>query len=46
MLRDDNLGIGAKVGGKVNADTFGLSTLSGIFGRLNGKSEVEVEKQE
>ena len=46
MLREDNLGIGAKVGGKVNAETFGLSTLSGIFGRLNGKSDVEVEKQE
>ncbi|KAK4542056.1 hypothetical protein LTR36_007087 [Oleoguttula mirabilis] len=46
MLREDNLGIGAKIGGKGNAETFGLSTLSGIFGRLNGKTDVEVEKQQ
>nr|POE63265.1 protein pxr1 [Quercus suber] len=46
LLRDDNLGLGAKVGGKANADTFGLSTLSGIFGRLNGKSEEVVQKQQ
>ncbi|KAK3070689.1 telomerase inhibitor [Teratosphaeriaceae sp. CCFEE 6253] len=46
LLREDNLGLGAKVGGKSNAETFGLSTLSGIFGRLNGKSEVDVEKQQ
>lgn len=43
-LRDDNAGLGAQKG-KSNADTFGLSTLSGIFGRLNGKSEAEVQKQ-
>ena len=46
LLRDDNLGLGAKVGGQGNAETFGLSTLSGIFGRLNGKSDVEVQKQQ
>lgn len=46
LLREDNLGIGAKVGGKANADTFGLSTLSGIFGRLNGRDEGEVQKQQ
>jgi len=34
------------VGGKGNAETFGLSTLSSIFGRLNGKSEGDVEKLE
>ena len=44
MLRDDNAGLGVQKG-KSNADTFGLATLSGIFGRLNGKSEVEVQKQ-
>jgi Pin2-interacting protein X1 len=44
VLRDDNAGLGAQKG-KSNADTFGLATLSGIFGRLNGKSEVEVQKQ-
>ena len=46
LLREDNLGLGAKVGGKGNAETFGLSTLSGIFGRLNGKTDAEVEKQQ
>lgn len=46
MLREDNLGIGAKIGGKGNAETFGLSTLSGIFGRLNGKSDFDVQKQQ
>jgi Pin2-interacting protein X1 len=44
VLRDDNAGLGVQKG-KSNADTFGLATLSGIFGRLNGKSEVEVQKQ-
>lgn len=44
VLRDDNSGLGAQKG-KSNAETFGLATLSGIFGRLNGKSEVEVQKQ-
>ncbi|TKA71128.1 hypothetical protein B0A55_08212 [Friedmanniomyces simplex] len=46
LLREDNLGLGAKVGGKGNAETFGLSTLSSIFGRLNGKCDVDVEKQQ
>ncbi|KAK1062342.1 telomerase inhibitor [Friedmanniomyces endolithicus] len=46
LLREDNLGLGAKVGGKGNAETFGLSTLSSIFGRLNGTSEGDVEKLE
>ena len=46
LLREDNLGLGAKVGGKSNAETFGLTTLSGIFGRLNGKSEAEVQKKQ
>lgn len=46
LLREDNLGLGAKLGGKANADSFGLSTLSGIFGRLNGKSEDVIQKQQ
>ncbi|KAK5109765.1 hypothetical protein LTR62_006605 [Meristemomyces frigidus] len=46
FLREDNLGLGAKLGGAANAETFGLSTLSGIFGRLNGKTDIEVEKQQ
>lgn len=46
LLREDNLGLGAKVGGKSNAETFGLSTLSGIFGRLNGASDEDVQKKQ
>ncbi|KAK3710335.1 telomerase inhibitor [Vermiconidia calcicola] len=45
LLREDNLGLGAQVG-KSNADTFGLSLFSGVLGRLNGKSDVEVERQQ
>lgn len=44
VLREDNAGLGMQRG-KSNAETFGLSTLSGLFGRLNGKSEAEVQKQ-
>ncbi|KAK5173508.1 telomerase inhibitor [Saxophila tyrrhenica] len=43
LLREDNLGLGAQVGG--NAETFGLSLFSGVLGRLNGKSEVELEDE-
>lgn len=46
LLREDNLGLGAKVGGKANAESFGLNTLAGIFGRLNGKSDGEIQKQQ
>ncbi|WPH03831.1 protein pxr1 [Acrodontium crateriforme] len=46
LLREDNLGIGAQVGGNGRAETFGLATLSGIFGRLNGKTDGEVQKQQ
>lgn len=45
LLREDNLGLGAQVG-KVNAETFGLSLFSGVLGRLNGKSEAEVQKHQ
>ena len=45
LLREDNLGLGAKIGGG-NAETFGLSLFSGVLGRLNGKSDAEVEKQQ
>ena len=44
-MREDNLGLGAKIG-KGNAETFGLSLFSGVLGRLNGKSDVEVQKQQ
>ena len=45
MLREDNLGLGAQVG-KVNTETFGLSLFSGVLGRLNGKSDAEVQKHQ
>lgn len=45
LLREDNLGLGAQVG-KVNAETFGLSLFSGVLGRLNGKSDVEIQKHQ
>ncbi|KAJ9631012.1 telomerase inhibitor [Taxawa tesnikishii (nom. ined.)] len=45
LLKDDNLGLGAKRGTE-NAETFGLSLFSGILGRLNGKSDVELEKEQ
>lgn len=45
MLREDNLGIGAQIG-RGNAETFGLSMFSGLLGRLNGKSDVELEAQQ
>ncbi|PIA90762.1 Protein PXR1 [Cercospora beticola] len=41
MLREDNLGLGAKIGTQ-NAETFGLSMFSGLLGRLNGKEEDQV----
>lgn len=43
-MKDDNLGLGAKRGAK--ADTFGLDTLQGIFGRLNGKSTAVLEEEQ
>lgn len=45
LLKDDQLGLGAKLAGN-NAETFGLSLFSGILGRLNGKSEVQLEKED
>jgi Pin2-interacting protein X1 len=44
MLREDNLGIGAKIGTQ-NAETFGLSMFSGLLGRLNGKPEDQAALQ-
>lgn len=44
-LREENMGIGVQVG-KGNAETFGLSMFSGLLGRLNGKSDAELEKNQ
>jgi len=43
-LRDGNLGIGAKHGRQ--DDTFGLDLLSGLLGRLNGKSDEQLKKED
>jgi Pin2-interacting protein X1 len=44
LLKDDNLGLGAKRGSE-QASNFGLAGLESILGRLNGKEE-EVKKEE
>ncbi|KAH0541935.1 hypothetical protein FGG08_003655 [Glutinoglossum americanum] len=45
-LKDDNLGLGAKRGsGQVEGECTGLSAFQGLLGRLNGKTEEEVDKE-
>ncbi|KAF2255374.1 hypothetical protein BU26DRAFT_476193 [Trematosphaeria pertusa] len=44
LLKDDNLGLGAKRGSE-RAENFGLAGLESVLGRLNGKEE-EVKKEE
>ncbi|KAH7077043.1 hypothetical protein FB567DRAFT_451582 [Paraphoma chrysanthemicola] len=44
LLKDDNLGLGAKRGSE-RAENFGLAGLQSILGRLNGR-EDEVKKEE
>jgi Pin2-interacting protein X1 len=44
LLREDNLGLGAK-NGKQDSDRFGLDMFQGLLGRLNGKSEDALEKE-
>ncbi|KAL6706887.1 telomerase inhibitor [Coniothyrium glycines] len=44
LLKDDNLGLGAKRGSE-RAENFGLAGLASILGRLNGNEE-EVKKEE
>ncbi|TKA76544.1 hypothetical protein B0A49_01800 [Cryomyces minteri] len=45
LLKDDNLGLGASRR-KDNAETFGLSVFQGLLGRLNGKSDAELEREQ
>jgi Pin2-interacting protein X1 len=44
-IKDDNYGLGA-IKGKADGERFGLELLSGLLGRLNGKTEVELQKEE
>jgi len=43
-LKDDNLGLGAKSG--PNVPQPGLDAFQGLLGRLNGKSDVELAKEQ
>ncbi|PNS17699.1 Protein pxr1 [Sphaceloma murrayae] len=45
LLKEDNLGLGASRK-KEGAETFGLDQFSGLLGRLNGKSEETLGKEE
>lgn len=44
VLRDDNLGIGAQKG-RADTDVFGLDLYQGLLGRLNGKTQEQLEKE-
>ena len=47
MLKDNNLGLGAQRGtGQGEGTCTGLDVFQGILGRLNGKSETELEKEQ
>lgn len=46
-LKDDNLGLGAKRGsGQVEGQCTGLDAFQGLLGRLNGKSDGELLKEQ
>lgn len=46
-LKDDNLGLGARPGGKsTEGEPTGLDAFQGLLGRLNGKSDTELEKDQ
>jgi Pin2-interacting protein X1 len=46
MIKDDNLGVGAKNGSGVgHGECTGLDAFKDLLGRLNGKDEDEIEKE-
>jgi Pin2-interacting protein X1 len=46
MIKEDNLGLGAKIGSGVGAgECTGLDAFKDLLGRLNGKDEDELEKE-
>ena len=46
-LRDDNLGLGAKRGsGQTAGECTGLDAFQGLLGRLNGKGDTELKKEQ
>ncbi|KAI9880669.1 MAG: telomerase inhibitor [Pleopsidium flavum] len=47
VLKDDNLGLGAKRGGgQIEGQCTGLDAFQGLLGRLNGKSEDQLQKDQ
>jgi len=47
MVKDDNLGLGAKVGSGVgHGECTGLDAFKNLLGRLNSQDEVELEKEQ
>ena len=46
MIKEDNLGLGAKIGSGVgHGECTGLDAFKDLLGRLNGKDEYEIEKE-
>ena len=46
-LKDDNLGVGAKYGsGQAAGESTGLDAFQGLLGRLNGKTNTDLEKEQ
>jgi Pin2-interacting protein X1 len=46
MIKDDNLGLGAKIGSGVgHGECTGLDAFKDLLGRLNGKDDDELEKE-
>ncbi|KAH8815405.1 hypothetical protein F5884DRAFT_817746 [Xylogone sp. PMI_703] len=47
FLKDDNLGLGAKIGSGVgHGECTGLDVFQNLLGRLNGKDEEQLEKEQ
>lgn len=47
FLKDDNLGLGAKLGSGVGpGECTGLDAFQNLLGRLNGKDEAEIEQEQ
>lgn len=47
LIKDDNLGLGAKIGSGVgHGECTGLDMFKDILGRLNGKDEDEIKKEQ
>lgn len=47
VIKDDNLGLGAKIGSGVgHGECTGLDAFKNLLGRLNGKDEDEIEKEQ